>query len=135
MVRAKPYLAILTVKLLHEHIKRSHKVSHGYALVDNKRFHLVEYGRVSGVHSVGAVNSAGGDNPYRRLLIFHYVHLNRGCLGPQKHVIRDIEGVLRVPCRVIRREVEGFKVVVVIFDLGTFCNIESHAQKDLFDFV
>ena len=90
---------------------------------------------VRGVNGIGAVNSAGRDYAYRRLLVFHNPYLYGGGLCAQKHFFGDIEGILRISCGVIFRNVERLEIVVVPLNLGTGRNLKAHTQEDILDLV
>src|SRR5216684_1196742 len=51
-------------------------------------------------------------------------------MGAQHHLRRDEEGVLHLTGRVIGGNVEGGEVVVVVLDVRTTGNLESHCRKD-----
>ena len=53
-----------------------------------------------------------GERPHRRLQVERVLHVARGVLG---------------------RHVEGFEVVVVVFELGTFDDEEAEAGEDRLD--
>ena len=118
-------------KRLCEGLKHSLKVAHGDALVNHKSLYLMEQRGVSCVHRIGAVNTTGGDYSYGRLLMLHSSNLNGRGLGAEKNVFCDIEGVLRVSCRVIFGNVEGLEVVVIVLYLRAFGDGEAHANKDV----
>ena len=56
--------------------------------------------------------------------------LRGGGLCAKEDISVDIEGVLLVLGGVVRRNVEGLKVVVVALDLGAFNDLVAHADKD-----
>ena len=123
---------ILAKLCLCKGLQHALEVAHGNALVNHKTFHLVEQGRVGSIHRVGAVYAAGGDDADRRLLYLHGSRLYGRGLRAQQDVIRDVEGILRVSCGVIFRNIELLEVVEVVFYLGAFRNREAHTDKDLF---
>jgi hypothetical protein len=68
-------------------------------------------------------------------------HLRRGKLAGVRtpHAADDrraeVEGVLHVARGMIRRHVERFEVVVVVFDLGPFEHLVAHVGEDVLDLL
>src|SRR5512132_677771 len=56
-------------------------------------------------------------------------------MGPQQHAVGDKKSVLHIPSWMILGNIEGLKVVVVILDVRTTGDLESHAPKDIDDLV
>ena len=56
-------------------------------------------------------------------------------MGAQNDVVVHIEGVLRVPGRVVLGQVQKFEVVVVVFHLRAFHHFVTHAHKDVHHLV
>ena len=90
---------------------------------------------VGGVHRVGAVNAARRDDADRWFFLLHGADLHRGGLGSEQNIVADVEGVLGISGRVVLRDVERLKVVVVQLDLRAGRNLKSHADDDLFELV
>jgi len=88
--------------------------------------------RIDGIRTV---NPSRRDHTDGRLLVLHDVHLYRGGLGTEQNVVSNIEGILCIPCRMVGRQVQCLKVIVIVFDLRTVCHRKAHAQKDLPNFV
>ena len=127
--------SILAVELLGKQLKDALEVAHPDVLVDNQTFDLMEQGRVRGVYRVRAVNAAGRNDADRRLLLLHRAYLHGRCLGTQDDVIRNIEGILRVARRMILRDVQSLKVVVVKLNLGTLSDREAQTKEDFLEFI
>ena len=51
----------------------------------------------------------------------------------QQAAVGQIERVVHGSRRVVRRNIEGFEVVIVVFDLGSPRDIEAGVQKNRFD--
>ena len=66
---------------------------------------------------------------------FQGTSLHAGGLGTQQVVFSDIEGVLHIQCRMIRRQIQSSKVVVNVLDFGAVTNIKAHAHENLFNFT
>jgi hypothetical protein len=79
------------------------------------------------VHRIGAVDLARSDYSDRRFPLLHGPYLHRGCLGAQDHVVGDIKGVLGVPGGMVFGDVQGLKIVVVVFNLRPFNDVEAHS--------
>ena len=87
------------------------------------------------INRVGAVHTSGGEDADRRALLLHYMNLNGGGLRAKQHVVRYIEGVLRIACRMLRGNVQRLEVVVVKLDFGTLGDGVSHSDEDVLDLV
>ena len=56
-------------------------------------------------------------------------------MGAQQLVVGEIEGVLHVPRRVVRGNVQGGEVVVIAFDLRPFLHPVTEARENIHDFL
>ncbi len=65
---------------------------------------------MGGVHCVGTVDPARGDDTDGRLLLFHYMNLYAGGLGAEKDIFRNVKGVLGVPGRVVLGRLRASKL-------------------------
>ena len=83
-----------------------------------------------GVHRIGAVNPAGRNDADGRLLLLHHTDLHRRSLRAQEHLFSDIEGILRIARRVIRRNIQRLKVIVIPLDLRAGGYLKAHAEED-----
>ena len=122
MVRTKTNDSVLAVKSFCEDFKCSLKVAHCDIFINNKAFDLMKKRRMSRINFIGTVNSARGNNANRRLLFFHNTNLNRRCLSTKQNIIGYIECVLCIACRVIFRQIQRLKVIIIILYFGTVCN-------------
>src|SRR5699024_6756354 len=75
VMRSESYLYILSEKLFRENLKRSLKVAHGNALIDNKTLALMENRRMGSVHFIGSVNRSGAYGSDREYSPFHRPYL------------------------------------------------------------
>lgn len=48
----------------------------------------------------------------------------------QEHLFSDIEGILRITRRVIRRNIQRLKVIVIPLDLRAGGYLKAHAEED-----
>ena len=135
MVRAEADDRVLAVQLFGEQLKDALEVGHADTLVDDKALDLVEQRGVGRVYRVRAVHTAGRNNADRRLFLLHDAYLHARGLRAEHHVIRNIEGVLRVARGVVLRDVERFEVIVVELDLRAFRDREAEADEDLLELV
>lgn len=53
----------------------------------------------------------------------------------QQNPVVDVEGILHIPCGVIRRKVQLCEVKIVIFDFGPFKGCEAQSNKRIADFA
>ena len=116
------------------------------ALADDQAFDLREHRRVRQVEVVAAVDAARRDEPHRRLVRLHVADLHRRGVRAQQRApvvgrprvdpapaIGEVERVLHVARGCSARHVERFEVVVVVFDLRAFEDLEAHAREDGLD--
>ena len=103
------------------------KVGEGDILVDVQTFDLMEYAVRAGRDGLIAEHPARADDPDGELHRLHGADLDRRRVGPKKQRIgmpcRNEEGVLHVPGRMVRREIQGFEHMVIILNLRTFRHI------------
>src|SRR5690606_15365097 len=99
---------------------------------DHEALHLMEHRRVRHV-GIAAIDAARNDHAHRWLLAFHHSHLHGRGMRAQQPPVRKIERVVHCPCGMIRRDIQRFEVVPVVFDLGAFGDLEPGASEDLFD--
>src|SRR5450830_1578781 len=74
---------------------------------------------------------------YGRLVLLHGTNLHGGgmCTQGDIRILFNEESILHIPGRMLFREIQGRKIVPVIFDLPVFGNRISDAGKDLDDLV
>ena len=84
---------------------------------------------------VGAEHTAGHQDLDGRLLNVHGADLAAGSLGTQQELLRQVEGVLHVACRVILGHVQAGKVVVIVLDLREGAHRKAHAGEHVDDLV
>ena len=135
VVRTEADNRLLTVQLLRKHFENSLQIGHADALVDDQTLDLMEQRGMGRIDVVTAEYTARCNDADRRLLVFHRADLNRRGLRAENNIIGYIEGVLRITCRMILRNVQGFEIVVVGLDIRTLCDRESHADKNILDFI
>ena len=82
-----------------------------------------------------AIDGSRDDDLERRLAALHSADLYRRRMGPQQHAVGDKKSVLHIPSWMILGNIEGLKVVVIILDVRTTGDLESHAPKDIDDLV
>jgi hypothetical protein len=95
---------------------------------------LVKHGGV-GIVRVPAVHLAGRDDAHRRLALLHDPDLHRGSVGAEQDLVVEIKGVLHVPGRVVRRDVQGLKIVPVQLHFRAGNGLEAQVQEDVADFL
>ena len=88
--------------------------------VDDEALDLMEH-RGVGCVVVAAVNGTGANHANRsvRLLAFQSTRLHAGGLGAQQIIFGNIEGILHIQCRMIRRQIQCGEVVVYILNFRT----------------
>ena len=99
-------------------------------LVNDQPLDLMEGRRVGRIHFVGTEYPARRDHTDRQPALLHDTGLHRGSLGTQHNVFVDIKCILLVLCRMIRRDIQLFKIVQVIFHLRAFHHLITHSHED-----
>lgn len=94
-----------------------------HTLIDDQTLDLVEHRRVGHV-VVHAVHAARHDHRERQPPLAQFADLHRGGMGPQQPPVREIEGVVHRPRRVVGGDVERLEVVEVVLDLRTGRDLE-----------
>src|SRR5690606_15043444 len=99
---------------------------------DQQPFDLMEHRRVSDIR-VAAIDTARADNADRRLLRLHGAYLHRRGMGAQQHVRIEIESVMHRPRRMVAGNIEGFEVVIIVFDFRPFGHAVADTSEELLD--
>ena len=86
---------------------------------------------------VATINSTRSNHANRRVRFtgLHSASLYRRSMGTEQIFFSDVEGILHVASRMVLRQVQCFKVVVIFFDFRTFHYFKAHTHKDFFDFT
>ena len=82
-----------------------------------------------GLIGIAPVDTAGRDYPERRLARLHDPNLYRRRVGAEQAPVRKIECVLHGTRGMVRRDVERFEVVIVVFEFRPFHYLESDGAK------
>ena len=134
MMRTELNLCVLSEKSLCKFLKRSFKVCKCDILVDNKTLYLMECRRMCGIHLIWTENSARCYHSYRKLSFLHLMYLNWRCLRTKKYILCNIECILFIFCRVVVRDIECLKIIVIILNLRSLNNFITHSNKYIFNF-
>ena len=110
------------------------EMPHMGALVDHQPLDLMEHGRMGHV-VVAAIGAARCDDPVRRRLGLHRPDLHRRGVGPEQHALAplvgaEIESVVHLARRVLRRDVERREIVEVVLDVRPFDDPEAHVGEN-----
>src|SRR5439155_1329851 len=90
-----------------------------HVVLEDQALTLVELRTVRGVRRIAPVDSAGSDDPDRRLVALHVPDLDRRCVSPEQQGVRvDVEAVHRVPRGMVLGDVERLEVVELVLHLG-----------------
>jgi hypothetical protein len=82
---------------------------------------------------VTAIDSPGADHPEGRFASFHGANLNRRGVSTQKRAGVKIEGIVHGTGRVMAGNIEGFEVVVIVFDFRPLLHRIAGFAEELFD--
>ena len=116
-------------KGVHERMQHAFQMSHAHVPANQQALDLVKHRRV-GLVRITSVHLARRDNPVRRRTFFHHPDLHGRGVRAQQPAITEIEGIVHGACRVVRREIEQFEIVVVVFNLGAGCDIETQPGEN-----
>src|SRR5208282_885296 len=105
------------------------EVGHGHAAIDHQALDLMEHERMGGIHRVGAIDPASGDDPHRRPLRFHDPDLHGARLAPQHGILGQVKVVQGITGGVRWGDIEGIEIVVNILDLGTTRDTEAEPAE------
>src|SRR5262249_12456005 len=84
---------------------------------------------------VVAIYRAGDHHLKRRLASLHRANLYRRCMGSEHSVIGNKKSVLHVARRMIFRKIQRCEIMVIIFDVWSARDFESHAPENVDDLV
>ena len=90
---------------------------------------------MGGIHLIRTEYAAGSNHADRRLLLLHGTYLYRRGLGTKYDILINIERILLILGRMIRRNVQRFKVIVVILYFGTFHYFIAHTNENTLYFI
>ena len=108
-------------------------------LVYHQAFDLMKHWGV-GLVRIRAVRATGYHDAMRRRAFLHGPNLHRRGVCAQYHghaiiALRQIEGILHLPGWMFGWDVQGGKIMEIIFDIRTFGDSETHIRKDGGNFV
>ena len=123
-----------------EFLENPFQVRHRRIAIDGQTFYLVKHRRM-GLVVVAAVDPSRGNDPDRRSAFLHGANLHgRGMRSKHVRLTRvaffldQEEGVVLLPCRMVRMHIQGVEIVPVRLDLRTFGDLESQIREYRRDF-
>ena len=135
MMRTELCLRLRSEQLLCEYIERSFEIGKCYVLVDDQSLDLMEGRGMCRVDLVRAEHTSRRDHTDRELSLLHDTGLYRRCLCAEKNIFCDIEGVLLILRRMVRRNVELCEVIVIVLDLRSLDHFIAHADENTLDLL
>src|SRR5690606_21418111 len=133
----KSHLYIFAKHFLHKKVQCLFKVGKAYRFINIQAFYLVKKTMRTGADGFVAVHSTGTDDSDRELSLLHFSDLHIAGMGTQQPVGAAfalctvyIKSILHVTCGVIFRQIQGGKIVKVIFYFGSFSNGKTQALKN-----
>ena len=130
MMRSEFHLCVLPEQLPRKFGKRPLQVRKGDMLIDHQPLDLMEGRGMGRVHLVGTEYPARRDHADWQFPLLHLMHLRGGRLRPQQDIPGNIKGVLLILCRMIRRNIERLKVIIIFFHIGAFHYLIAHTDED-----
>ena len=120
---------------LGEPIQRRLEIDEADAFVDAEPFDLRERRRVRRVEEVAAIHVAGNEHADRRRVRLQRADLHRRRVRAQQAAALEVERVVRVERRVVRREVQRAEVVPLRLGLGAEGDGEAELAEDRLDLL
>ncbi len=130
VARPEAHLEIALEERAHELGERAFQVGEADVFVDKQALDLVEHRRVRLIR-IAAIDLAGRDQADRRRLALHGADLHGRGMRAQQAAVAEVERVVHRARRMVRREIQRFEIVIVVFDLGTFGDIVAEPREDL----
>ena len=109
------------------------QVRHRNVAVDHHAFELIEGVLVGRIHALVAEHAAGRDHAQRQPQPFHAAHLHRRSVGAQQVAAFEPKRVLHVARGMLRGNVQGIEVVILVFHLRPVQHGETERSKQLFE--
>ncbi len=81
------------------------------------------------IHLIRAEYTPRSDHSDRKSALLHLVNLYARGLRAEQNIAVDIERVLLVFCRMICRNIQRLKVVVILLHLRPLHNLIAHSDK------
>ena len=104
------------------------EVGEAHVFTHHESLDLMEHGGM-GLVGVAPVDTAGRDDPERRLAGLHDPYLHRRGVSAQQPPVGKVERVLHGSRGMVRGNVERFEVVIVVLEFGSFHDLESDRAK------
>ena len=127
---AEAHLGVAAENGAHKGCERAAQMGHADAFTHHESFNLMEHGGMGEV-AVAPVDLAGGHHGQRGLAVQHGARLHRGRVGAHEHLVGDVQGVLHVTGRMLRRHVQGLEVVIVDLHFGAGHDLKAKALENL----
>ena len=99
-------------------------------LINDKSFNLMERRRMRCIHLIGTEYPSGRQHTDWQFSFLHLMYLRTGCLRTKQNVPADIESILLIFRRMVRRNIQRFKVIIVGFYIRSLNNLVSHSDKN-----
>ena len=82
------------------------------------------------IYFIGTEYTSRCDHTDRQFTFFHNTNLYRRSLGTKYDLVIDVESILLIFCRMVCRNIQSLKVVVIILYFRSFYDFISHTNKD-----
>ena len=135
VMRAELNLRVLAEKLTRELCKCALQICEGDMFVNYQSLNLMEIRRMCRIQLVSAEYASRSDHADRQLSLFHGVYLYAGSLRTQKDILCDIEGILLILGRVVCRNIECLKIIIILLNFRTVNNLITHTDKNTLNFL
>ena len=130
--RPEPDPHFLVIETAHEPDHRALQVGEADALVHDQSLHLVKHRRMREV-GLTPKHPAGTDDADRGSRLLHDAHLHGRRMRSQDVAAFEVEGIPHRSGWMMRRQVECFEVVIVVFDLRARHDPVAGTEEDVLD--
>jgi hypothetical protein len=111
------------------------ELSERNSLINTQPFNLMKDTEAPGADRLITVDLSGYDDTNRGFLALHNTNLHRGSVRAEQNTLIEKECILHVSGGMVDRKIEGFKIVVIVLNLGSLLCGESHTCKDITDLI
>jgi hypothetical protein len=131
---AQSYIDLFPEDFTQEGFHKINQVGNGNVLPHHHPFQLMKGGLMGGIGRFTAENLSRTDKLKGGSSCFHAARLDTGGMSSQEvlHILKP-EGILHVSRRMGLGNIQGFKVIKFIFDMGPIQDLKTHGCKNVLD--
>ena len=130
VMRTEFYFCLRSEQFFCKLLQCSFQICKCNTFVDYQTFDLMEGRRMGCIYLIGTEYTSRCDHTDRQFTFFHNTNLYRRSLGTKYDLVIDVESILLIFCRMVCRNIQSLKVVVIILYFRSFYDFISHTNKD-----